>query len=99
MVEWGEARRMRFMIAIDYQVVADKLDELCDKAAEGNDAVVVRRQGGKNVVMTSLEHYSELLKAKRNADYLEKIDGAIEQLESGGGTVHELIDNDTEGDE
>ena len=87
------------MIAIDYQVVADKLDELCEKAAEGDDALVVRRQGYKNVVMTSLEHYSELLKAKRNADYLEKIDGAIEQLESGGGTAHELIDTDIDGDE
>ena len=87
------------MLAVDYQVAAGQLDELCDKAAEGDDAVVVRRQGYKSVVMTSLEHYGELLKVKRNADYLEKIDGAIEQLESGGGTIHELIDNDTEGDE
>ena len=63
------------------------------------EAVVVRRQGCKSVVMVGLEQYDELLKAKRNADYLKKIDGAIKQLESGGGTVHDLIDNDIDGDE
>lgn len=87
------------MLAVDYQAVAGKLDELCDKAAQGQEAVVVRRQGCKSVVMVGLEQYDELLKAKRNADYLKKIDGAIKQLESGGGTVHDLIDNDIDGDE
>lgn len=59
----------------------------------------MRRQVCKSVVMVGLEQYDELLKAKRNADYLKKIDGAIKQLESGGGTVHDLIDNDIDGDE
>ena len=82
------------MLAVDYQAMVDKLDDYCDKVIKTDEALVVRRKGDKNVVLVSLHKYDELEKAVRNAAYLKKIDDAIEQLESGGGTAHELIEDD-----
>jgi len=43
-------------------------------------------------VLLSLEEYNLLSKAARNADYLAMLDKSMEQLASGNGKVHELIE-------
>lgn len=45
----------------------------------------------QGLVTISKKDYEEMLKAKENAAYLEKIDRSIAQLEAGHGRSHELI--------
>ena len=51
--------------------------------AFGGETVVVSRKQNKNVVVISEKEYNELQKAKRNAEYLAKLDRSAEQLEEG----------------
>ena len=41
------------------------------------------RKGEKNIVIMSLDKYNAFMKALRNAEYLDKIDKSIEQIEKG----------------
>ena len=56
------------------------------------ERVVIARPRNENLVIISEKEYNELEKASRNADYLVKIDKAMEQLAKGEGQVHELIE-------
>ena len=51
--------------------------------AFGGETGVVSRKQNKNVVVISEKEYNELQKAKRNAEYLAKLDRSAEQLEEG----------------
>ena len=53
-----------------------------DMACNGR-AVMIPRKENKNVVILSEEEFHELEKAKRNAEYLAKIDLANEQIRTG----------------
>ena len=57
-----------------------RLKEYFDIAFKG-EPVIVSRKNNENVVIISEHEYNEMQKAKRNADYLEKIDKSYEQLE------------------
>lgn len=48
-----------------------------------------RNQG---IVTVSEKDYKEMARARRNVEYLEKIDRGIAQLEAGMGRQHELIE-------
>lgn len=51
----------------------------------------------ENVVMLSESEYNEMMKAKRNADYLAMIDKSMAEAESGGfitKTIAELEDGE-----
>lgn len=80
------------MLAVNYSTIRSKLKEYCDKATDEHETVIVTRKDEKNVVLMSLEQYNEIMKAMRNAEYLAKIDRAFQQLESGQGQQHELIE-------
>lgn len=84
------------MLAVNYSTIRNNLKDYCDAATDNNETIIVTRKGEKNVVIISLEEYNTIMKAARNAEYLAKIDKAIEQLEKGKGTVHELIEVDDE---
>ncbi len=84
------------MLAVNYSTIRNNLKNYCDAATDQHETVIVTRKGEKNVVLMSLEQYNSIMKAARNAEYLSKIDRAIEQLESGQGTAHELIEVDDE---
>lgn len=84
------------MLAVNYSTIRNNLKDYCDAATDKYETVIVTRKGEKNVVLMSLEQYNSLVKAARNSEYLAKIDRAIEQLENGMGTPHELIEVDDE---
>lgn len=84
------------MLAVNYSTIRNNLKTYCDKATDNGETVIVTRKGGKNVVILSLEKYNQIMKAARNAEYLSMIDRGIEQLESGKGQQHELIEVDDE---
>ena len=80
------------MLAVNYSTIRNNLKDYCDRVTDDHETVIVTRKDEKNVVIIRLEEYNRLMKAVKNADYLNKIDRAMEQLANGGGTVHELIE-------
>lgn len=71
------------MLAVNYSTIRNKLKDYCDKATDENETVIVTRKQEKNVVILSLEKYNAIMKAARNAEYLDGIDRAIEQVKQG----------------
>ena len=71
------------MLAVNYSTIRSNLKDYCDKATDENETVIVTRKDEKNVVLISLEQYNRVMKALRNAEYLEKIDKSMHQLKEG----------------
>lgn len=71
------------MVAVNYSTIRSNLKDYCDKATDENETVIVTRKGEKNVVLISLEQYNHVMKALRNAEYLEKIDKSMQQIKEG----------------
>lgn len=71
------------MIAVNYSTVRENLKSYCDKAVDDYETVIVTRKGENNVVLLSLAKYNALLKAARNAEYLDMIDRSMEQIAQG----------------
>lgn len=84
------------MLAVNYSTIRNNLKTYCDEATENGETVIVTRKDEKNVVILSLEKYNQIMKAVRNAEYLAMIDRGLQQLESGRGQQHELIEVDDE---
>jgi antitoxin YefM len=84
------------MLAVNYSTIRNNLKDYCDKVTDSNETVIVTRKDEKNVVIISLEEYNAMQKAIKNNYYLNMIDRSMEQLASGKGTIHELIEVDDE---
>lgn len=80
------------MIAANYSSVRNNLKNYCDLAFNDNEPVIITRKANKNVVIVSLERYNQMEKIIRNSKYLAKLDSTFEQLYSGNGQEHELIE-------
>ncbi|MDD2959215.1 MAG: type II toxin-antitoxin system Phd/YefM family antitoxin [Lachnospiraceae bacterium] len=80
------------MLAINYSTLRNNLKNYCDAAIDENETVIVTRKGEKNVVIISLDKYNQIMKSARNSEYLAMIERGIEQLASGRGQQHELIE-------
>ena len=63
--------------------IRSKLKDYCDKATDENETVIVTRKDEKNVVIISLDKYNEIMRAARNAEYLDMIDSSMEQIKQG----------------
>lgn len=71
------------MLAVNYSTMRSKLKDYCDQATDNNEIVIVTRKDEKNVVLMSLEQYNEIMRALKNAEYLEKLDKSFKQYEEG----------------
>lgn len=71
------------MLAVNYSTIRSNLKNYCDQATDNNEIVIVTRKDEKNVVLMSLEQYNAVMKALRNAEYLEKIDKSMQQIKDG----------------
>jgi antitoxin YefM len=71
------------MLAVNYSTIRSKLKDYCDKATDDDETVIVTRKDEKNVVIMSLDKYNILMRAARNAEYLDMIDRSIEKLRQG----------------
>lgn len=85
------------MLAVNYSTIRNNLKSYCDEATDNHETIIVTRKNEKNIVIMSLEQYNQMAKASRNAEYLAMIDRAIEQLSSGKGQKHELIEVEEDG--
>lgn len=84
------------MLAVNYSTIRNNFKNYCDEATDNNETVIVTRREEKNVVLMSLDKYNSIMKAANNAEYLSMIDRGMEQLESGRGQEHELLEVDDE---
>ena len=61
------------MLAVKSMDVRENFKALCDKVFHG-ETLVVSRPKNENIVMMSENKYNEIMKAKRNAEYLSMLD-------------------------
>ena len=71
------------MLAVNSMDVRDNFKAFCDKVFMG-ETLIVSRPKNENIVMMSESEYNELMKAKKNAEYLAMLDKSIAEAEAGG---------------
>lgn len=71
------------MLAANYSTLRSNLKEYCDKVCDADETLIITRKENRNVVMMSLEKYTQLEKQIRNAEYLAKLALAKEQVKEG----------------
>lgn len=79
------------MIAVKGTDVKNNFKSLCDRVFLG-ETIIISRPKNENIIMISEKEFAEYEKARRNYEYLSKIDRAIEQRNAGTMKEHELID-------
>lgn len=67
--------------------------------AFGGEPIIVSRKQNKNVVVISESEYNDLQKARRNAEYLAKLDRSFAQLENGEVVVKSMAELERMADE
>ena len=70
------------MIATKQMDVRANIKKYFDMAFNG-EPVIVSRKENKNVVIISEAEYNDLEKARKNVEYLEKLNRADEQIKNG----------------
>lgn len=70
------------MIATKQMDVRANIKKYFDIAFDG-EPVIVSRKENRNVVIISEAEYNELAKARKNSEYLEKLNRADEQIRNG----------------
>lgn len=71
-----------------------RLKEYLDNAFDG-EPVIVSRKNNKNVVIVSEREYNDLIKAKKNAEYMAKLQRGITALDTGKGIERDIIEDYT----
>ena len=71
------------MLAVKSMDVRDNFKSLCDNVING-ETLSISRPKNENVVMISECEYNEMMKAKKNAEYLTMIDKSMAEAEAGG---------------
>ena len=59
------------MLAVKSMNVRDNFKALCNKVVNG-ETVIISRPKNQNIVMVSEKEYNEMLKAKKNEEYLRR---------------------------
>ena len=78
------------MLAVKSMDVRENFKEWCNKVI-GGETLIVSRPKNENVVIVSEKEYNEMVKAKRNEEYLKKLDHSFAQLEQGE-AIHKSLD-------
>ena len=71
------------MIAVKSMDVRENFKTLCDRVFKG-ETLIISRPKNENIVMMSEREYNDIMKAKRNAEYLDMIDKSMAEAEAGG---------------
>ncbi len=83
------------MIAVSGSLVRDNFDKYCDVAVDDFEAVFVTRGHKETVVILSESEYNNMLENLHvlgNPRSSERLIHSIDQVESGKGTVRELVE-------
>lgn len=79
------------MLAVKSMDVRDNFKSLCDKVYNG-ETLIVSRPKNENIVMLSEAEYNDIIKAKRNSEYLSMLDKSMEEARDGGFVVKTVED-------
>lgn len=71
------------MLAVKSMDVRDNFKNLCDKVFNG-EILIISRPKNENIVMLSEAEYNDMLKAKKNADYIAMLDKSMDEAKAGG---------------
>ena len=71
------------MLAVKSMDVRDNFKSLCDKVFKG-ETLIISRPKNENVVMLSETEYNDIMKAKRNSEYLAMLDKSMAEAQAGG---------------
>ncbi len=71
------------MIAANFSNFRENLKSYCDRVTEQSETVIVTRKNEKNIVVISLDEWNALQKAAGNADYLAKLQRAVNDVNAG----------------
>ena len=85
------------MLAVKSMDVRDNFKAFCDRVCKG-ETLIISRPKNENIVMMSEAEYNEIMKAKRNSEYLAMLDKSMAEAEAGGfivKTMEELGAHDT----
>jgi antitoxin YefM len=83
------------MDAITYSTARANLASTMNKVCQDHEPLIITRNGEQSVVMLSLEDFKALEETAyllRSPSNTKRLMNAIEQLESGKGQVHTLIE-------
>lgn len=81
------------MLAVKSVDVRNNFKGFCDKVYNG-ETLIISRPKNENIVMLSEAEYNQMLKAMKNADYLESLQRSIRQVDEGKivtKTIDELL--------
>ena len=78
--------------AVKAKDVKYRFKELCSRII-GGETIIVSRPQNENIVLLSETEYTDLERARQNAEYLSSIDRRYAALERGEGKYHELIED------
>ena len=71
------------MLAVKSMDLRENFKNFCDKVFNG-ETIIVSRPKNENIVMMSETEYNKMIKAKRNAEYLDMLDKSMSEAENGG---------------
>lgn len=77
------------MLAVKSMDVRENFKSFCDKVFKG-ETLIVSRPKNENIVMMSEAEYNEIMKAKRNAEYLAMLEKSMAEAAAGGFIVKSL---------
>ncbi len=77
------------MLAVKSMDVRENFKSLCDKVFRG-ETLIISRPKNENIVMMSEKEYNDIMKAKRNAEYLAMLDKSMTEAEKGGFVVKSI---------
>ena len=80
------------MLSVRYDEVRNDFKKLCDKVYDGETLVIVT-PNEENIVMLPETEYKEMMKAKRNADYLAMLDQSMAEAKAGGFITDSFIES------
>lgn len=63
--------------------VRDNFKGWCNRVING-ETIIVSRPKNENIVMMSEAEYNDMVKAKKNAEYLAMLDKSMAEAEAGG---------------
>lgn len=82
------------MLATNSRAFKQEFKRFCDLCNnEGETVIITRNKGEKNVVVIGMDEWNRMQKAINNAEYLQKIDRALNDIKNGNiirKTIEEL---------
>ena len=84
---------VKIVIAINYSTARQNLKEICDRAVNDFETIIVTRSHGDNVVLISEGEYNNMIEnlyLRSNPTYYNDLIESIQMLKKGKGKVREL---------